>query len=112
MVCRPSLTSANIEVSIFKGGEVKFTGSPATSKRGAPEFPSHVPTGKSASPPALAQDVNRLNPQLDSFGDHRIAMAFSVAALIAEGETEIRGSESAAVSFPEFYELLDSLIES
>lgn len=46
---------------------------------------------------------------VDSYGDHRIAMAFSVAALIAEGETEIRGSESAAVSFPEFFELLDSL---
>ena len=50
--------------------------------------------------------------ELDSFGDHRIAMAFSVAALIAGGETEIHGSESAAVSFPEFYELLNSLIES
>jgi 3-phosphoshikimate 1-carboxyvinyltransferase len=47
---------------------------------------------------------------IDSYGDHRIAMAFSVAALIAEGDTEIRGSESAAVSFPEFFELLHSLI--
>ena len=46
---------------------------------------------------------------VDSFGDHRIAMAFSIAALIAEGDTEIRGSEAAAVSFPEFFELLDSL---
>jgi 3-phosphoshikimate 1-carboxyvinyltransferase len=50
--------------------------------------------------------------EIDSFGDHRIAMAFSVAALIADGETQIHGSESAAVSFPEFYELLNSLIES
>ena len=33
---------------------------------------------------------------IDSFGDHRIAMAFSVAALIADGETEIRGSECVA----------------
>jgi 3-phosphoshikimate 1-carboxyvinyltransferase len=48
---------------------------------------------------------------VDSFGDHRIAMAFSVAALIAGGETEIRGAEAAAVSFPEFFELLHSLIE-
>ena len=48
---------------------------------------------------------------IDSYGDHRIAMAFSVAALIANGATEIRGSESVAVSFPEFFELLDSLIE-
>jgi 3-phosphoshikimate 1-carboxyvinyltransferase len=48
---------------------------------------------------------------VDSYGDHRIAMAFSVAALIADGDTEIRGSESAAVSFPEFFELLDSLTQ-
>ena len=48
---------------------------------------------------------------VDSYGDHRIAMAFSVAALIAGGETEIRGSESAAVSFPEFFDLLHSLID-
>ena len=50
--------------------------------------------------------------EIDAFGDHRIAMAFSVAALIADGETKIHGSESVAVSFPEFYELLNSLIES
>jgi 3-phosphoshikimate 1-carboxyvinyltransferase len=48
---------------------------------------------------------------IDAHNDHRIAMAFSIAALIADGETEIRGSESAAVSFPEFFDLLHSLIE-
>ena len=46
---------------------------------------------------------------IDSNSDHRIAMAFSVAALLAEGETQIAGSECVAISFPEFYELLDSL---
>lgn len=49
---------------------------------------------------------------IDAHGDHRIAMAFSVAALIASGDTEIRGSESVAVSFPEFYHLLQSLIQT
>ena len=49
---------------------------------------------------------------VDSYGDHRIAMAFSVAALLADSETEIRGSESVAISFPEFFELLDSLTET
>jgi 3-phosphoshikimate 1-carboxyvinyltransferase len=34
-------------------------------------------------------------------------MAFSVAALRAEGETLITGAESAAISFPEFFNLLD-----
>ena len=47
---------------------------------------------------------------LDSHGDHRIAMAFSVAALLAQGETEISGAECVAVSFPEFFPLLESLV--
>jgi 3-phosphoshikimate 1-carboxyvinyltransferase len=49
--------------------------------------------------------------QIDSGGDHRIAMAFSVAALRAEGETAILGAESAAISFPEFFELLETVAE-
>ena len=48
---------------------------------------------------------------IDSGGDHRIAMAFSVAALRAEGETLIQGAESAAISFPEFFNLLDMVAE-
>jgi len=48
---------------------------------------------------------------IDSGGDHRIAMAFSVAALRAEGETQICGAESAAISFPEFFDLLDMVAE-
>ncbi len=48
---------------------------------------------------------------IDAGGDHRIAMAFSVAALRAEGETVIRGAESAAISFPEFFDLLDAVAE-
>ena len=46
---------------------------------------------------------------IDSRNDHRIAMAFAVAALIAKGETQIAGSESVAISFPEFFPLLESL---
>jgi 3-phosphoshikimate 1-carboxyvinyltransferase len=48
---------------------------------------------------------------IDSGGDHRIAMAFSVAALRAEGETRIQGAESVAISFPEFFNLLDLVAE-
>lgn len=47
---------------------------------------------------------------VDSFGDHRIAMAFAVAGLLAEGETEIIGAESAAVSFPAFFDTLAGVI--
>lgn len=48
---------------------------------------------------------------IDSGSDHRIAMAFSVAALRAEGDTLIQGAESAAISFPEFFDLLDLVAE-
>jgi 3-phosphoshikimate 1-carboxyvinyltransferase len=44
--------------------------------------------------------------RIDSYGDHRIAMAFAVAGLLAEGETLISGAEAASVSLPEFYSLL------
>ena len=47
--------------------------------------------------------------EMDSFGDHRIAMAFAVAALAADGECMIQGAEAAAVSFPEFFGLLAGL---
>jgi 3-phosphoshikimate 1-carboxyvinyltransferase len=48
--------------------------------------------------------------ELDSFGDHRIAMAFAVAALRAQGETLIRGAEAAAISYPAFFETLEELV--
>lgn len=50
--------------------------------------------------------------RVDSFGDHRIAMAFAVAGLLAEGETEIVEAECAAVSFPGFFEVLQNAIVS
>ena len=49
--------------------------------------------------------------EIDSGDDHRIAMAFSVAALRASGDTEIHGAESAAISFPEFFDFLDRVTE-
>jgi 3-phosphoshikimate 1-carboxyvinyltransferase len=48
---------------------------------------------------------------LDSFGDHRIAMALAVAALRAEGETEIKGAEAAVISYPEFFNILEGLLQ-
>jgi 3-phosphoshikimate 1-carboxyvinyltransferase len=49
--------------------------------------------------------------ELDSFGDHRIAMAFAVAALRAPGETVIHGADSAAISYPAFFQTLEELTE-
>lgn len=49
--------------------------------------------------------------EIDSHSDHRIAMAFAVAALRAEGETLIRGAESAAISYPAFFQTLEAITE-
>ncbi len=48
--------------------------------------------------------------EVDSFGDHRIAMAFAVAALRAEGETQIRGADAAVISYPGFFDALEGVL--
>ena len=48
---------------------------------------------------------------IKSYGDHRIAMAFSIAALIADGETTITDSHVVDISFPGFYKTLEGLIK-
>ena len=47
---------------------------------------------------------------VDSYHDHRIAMSFGVAGLNADGETKIRGSECINISYPEFFNDLNSLM--
>jgi len=49
--------------------------------------------------------------EVDSAGDHRIAMAFAVAALRATGDTLIHGAGAAQISYPEFFNTLEALIE-
>jgi 3-phosphoshikimate 1-carboxyvinyltransferase len=49
--------------------------------------------------------------EIDSLGDHRIAMAFAVAALRAEGETLIRGAEAAVISYPGFFDALERVVQ-
>jgi 3-phosphoshikimate 1-carboxyvinyltransferase len=49
--------------------------------------------------------------EIDSLGDHRIAMAFAIAALRAQGETQIKGADAAVVSFPSFFETLERLVQ-
>jgi 3-phosphoshikimate 1-carboxyvinyltransferase len=46
---------------------------------------------------------------IDSHMDHRIAMSFAIASLVAEGETEIKGSDAVTISYPEFYDDLKKL---
>ncbi len=47
--------------------------------------------------------------QIDSHLDHRIAMSFAIASLIAEGETKIKGSDVVNISYPDFYRDLGRL---
>ena len=47
--------------------------------------------------------------QVDSHMDHRIAMSFAIASLIADGETEIKGSDVVNISYPDFYKDLSRL---
>ena len=46
---------------------------------------------------------------IESYGDHRIAMAFSIAALVAGGTTTINGVSAVNISFPGFYKILKRL---
>jgi len=49
--------------------------------------------------------------EIEPHGDHRIAMAFAIAALAAEGNTVIRDADCAGVSFPTFFQELNRLAE-
>jgi 3-phosphoshikimate 1-carboxyvinyltransferase len=46
---------------------------------------------------------------VDARGDHRIAMLGAVAGLVSRQGVELRGAEIVAVSFPDFFPMLDSL---
>jgi len=47
--------------------------------------------------------------RVSSWGDHRVAMALAVAALLADGKTEIEGAECVDISYPDFFDHLDEL---
>lgn len=49
--------------------------------------------------------------EIDTRGDHRIAMAFAIAALGAEGASTIRNADCAGVSFPGFFDCLERIVE-
>jgi len=50
-----------------------------------------------------------LGGQVDSFDDHRIAMAFTVAGHLAQGPVRVRGCENVATSFPGFVEMANKV---
>tara|TARA_B100000941_G_scaffold286185_1_gene259339 strand:- start:1445 stop:1663 length:219 start_codon:yes stop_codon:yes gene_type:complete len=46
-----------------------------------------------------------------TFGDHRIAMAFTIAGLVADGETKLDNYKCIDISFPEFFATLKDIIK-
>ena len=58
---------------------------------------------------AIEGPVRLHGAAVESHGDHRVAMALAVAALLAEGETQVEGAECVAVSYPGFWDDLESL---
>jgi 3-phosphoshikimate 1-carboxyvinyltransferase len=59
----------------------------------------------------IAGPIRLHGARIDPRGDHRIAMTFAIAALLADDETEITGADCVSVSFPEFFDLLASVVE-
>ena len=50
-----------------------------------------------------------LGGEVDSFGDHRIAMSLSVAALVARAPITVKDVDCVATSFPNFFDLLEKV---
>jgi 3-phosphoshikimate 1-carboxyvinyltransferase len=60
----------------------------------------------------VIRGVGRLTGAVcESHGDHRLAMSLAVAGLVGEGRTTVHGASDASVSYPEFWERLDSLAD-
>ena len=57
----------------------------------------------------IQSNENRHCAEFEPFGDHRIAMAFAVAGAVLEGESIIHDGQWADISFPGFYNCLDSI---
>ncbi len=48
---------------------------------------------------------------IETHGDHRVAMSFAIAGLVSEGETIIHNSECVNISFPQFFDIINSFIQ-
>jgi 3-phosphoshikimate 1-carboxyvinyltransferase len=65
------------------------------------------PAGISVEGPASLRGA-----EVDSRGDHRIAMALAIAGLVASGPTAIREADSVAVSYPEFFQHMREIVDA
>jgi 3-phosphoshikimate 1-carboxyvinyltransferase len=62
-----------------------------------------------AAPPAANSAPARAPRVADARGDHRMAMAFAIAALAAETPSTIEGADAVVISYPDFFETLSRL---
>lgn len=59
----------------------------------------------------VVHGVGRLRgAEVDSHGDHRLAMSLAVAGLVADGETVVKGAEAASISYPAFWNDLEKIV--
>ncbi len=58
---------------------------------------------------AFESKKDLLSSEFDSFGDHRIAMAFGIGSLALSGESKLKNSECVSISFPTFWETVNTL---
>ena len=60
----------------------------------------------------IIKGPTKLNGALiKTYDDHRIAMTFEIASLIAEGKTQLDNNSCISISFPEFYSTLESILQ-
>lgn len=108
--------SVGCEMSLRDAGELRLKESDRISatvenlKRMGAQIQEHADGWLLLGGPKLPRNLH--GARLSSFGDHRIAMACAVAALAAEGPSQIEGARGAvAVSLPEFWNLLASVAD-
>jgi 3-phosphoshikimate 1-carboxyvinyltransferase len=54
-------------------------------------------------------EISLRGSEVESYGDHRVAMAMAIAGLVAEGTTTVHGVSSVNISFPGFFQHLRKL---
>jgi 3-phosphoshikimate 1-carboxyvinyltransferase len=102
-------TEAGIEIRDAKELRVKESDRIASVARNLRAMGAHVEEREDGLRIPGGQKLH--GAEIDSFGDHRIAMAFAVAALRADGETLIRSADAADISYPGFFKTLEALLE-
>ncbi len=57
-------------------------------------------------------NASLIGAEIETFHDHRIAMSFAIAGLVANSETHIKGANCANISYPDFYNILEEITQN